>query len=147
MECGYCGLCSPINPIYNKKIHYCDESCRLAYWRQRTTAEVKDEVEFLQGHISIFKSAIPDKGDEKLLATSLKATQLRYLFNKGLLQRQTKAQLRLLQSKIVEVQQAIFLIVDESRERYTDGQLLDHAALFSKDCQDWYRALIDIWGR
>jgi hypothetical protein len=136
-ECKFCGLLSPLQERCLKyKLHFCDDDCCSAYSRQEFKNTIEDDVKDLKSIIQEFKSKCPCEGDDDARSLCLRVLQLRYLFYRGLLQRQTKKQLTLLHSKLVESDQELFLVIDAEREIYTDEELLYFADLCSKEHQD-----------
>lgn len=149
MECRYCGLCSPPQPWSHTKgyLHYCDYDCCSAKEREDSKANLEQVTEDTLVSLQEMKLIKPAEDGIDIHAKCIKTLQLRYLFCKGLLQRQTTKQLTLLHSKMIEADQSFFLAVDEEREDYTDGQLLCLADLCSKKQQNTNLNLIEIWGR
>ena len=127
MECKYCGLCSLTALEMSDGVHFCDADCFYTYARENTKTILEKRVESHSKSIaSVKKLGYADEYQKQICGVNecVKAVQIEYLLYKALLKRQTKEQLSLLHTQLIEQQRAFFLKVDEHRQHHTDGFLL-----------------------
>ena len=175
MLCGYCDLKVglPFIEIDGDKC-FCDHSCAFAYLREHYTPKIQEIIDDLAfskeviahmvafekecdeekgdliapGFTELFKEFLTELYNEEGQSISfrLRITNLRLLFYKGLLRRQTKQQLTLLYEAIVKELQKCFT-EEEDKEDPNSKTIYLVGKSLSPDTIRKQRFLIDIFGR